>query len=196
MAEQVRRLAVAGFRRVYFVDNSFNIPRSYSVELCQALRAMTPNVEWRCILYPQHVDEDLVALMAEAGCREVALGFESGSRRVLREMNKRYSPNEVKQVSDLLRKYGIRRFGFLLLGGPGEDRRSVEESLAFATALGLDGLRITVGIRIYPGTPLARRAVADGLIADETELLHPSFYLAPEIDGWIQERVASLPVPP
>ena len=196
VAEQVGRLAAAGFRRIYFVDNSFNIPRSYSVELCQGLQAVTPSVQWRCILYPQHVDEDLVALMAKAGCREVALGFESGSRRILREMNKRYSPDEVKETSDLLRKHGIRRFGFLLLGGPGEDRDSVEESLAFAAALGLDGLRITVGIRIYPGTPLARRAVADGIIAADADLLHPRFYLAPGLDGWIQQRVTSLAVPP
>jgi len=190
VAEQVGRLAAAGFRRIYFVDNSFNIPRAYAMELCRELRAIKPKVEWRCILYPEHVDEDLVATMAEAGCKEVALGFESGSLRILREMNKRYTPEEVRGTSDLLRAHGIRRFGFLLLGGPGEDRDSVEESLAFADSLGLDGLRLTVGIRIYPGTPLARRAISEGIIASEKDLLVPRFYLAKGLDPWIHHRVA------
>ena len=46
--------------------------------------------------------------------------------------------------------------GFLLLGGPKETRESVEESLAFADSLGLEMLKVTVGIRIYPRTPLAK----------------------------------------
>jgi radical SAM superfamily enzyme YgiQ (UPF0313 family) len=192
VAEQVARLAAAGFRRIYFVDNSFNIPRSYALELCQELGAVGPGFKWRCILYPQHVDEELVAAMASAGCKEVALGFESGSPRVLGEMNKRYSPEEVREASDLLRIRGIRRFGFLLLGGPGEDRKSVEESLSFASSLGLDGLRITVGIRIYPGTPLARRSVSEGIILSEADLLTPRFYLARGLEPWIHNRVAGL----
>jgi radical SAM superfamily enzyme YgiQ (UPF0313 family) len=190
VAEQVGRLAAGGFRRIYFVDNSFNIPHSYAMELCHELRTNAPGVEWRCILYPQHVTEELITAMAEAGCKEVALGFESGSLRILREMNKRYTPDEVRESSDRLRAHGIRRFGFLLLGGPGENRDSVEESLAFADSLGLDGLRLTVGIRIYPGTPLARRAASEGIIASEADLLTPRFYLAEGLDPWIYERVA------
>jgi radical SAM superfamily enzyme YgiQ (UPF0313 family) len=69
--------------------------------------------------------------------------------------------------------------GFLLLGGPGETRETVEESLAFADSLRLEALKTTVGIRIYPGTPLARRAVQDGMISPEDDLLQPRFYLTP-----------------
>jgi hypothetical protein len=69
--------------------------------------------------------------------------------------------------------------GFLLLGGPGETQETVEESLAFAASLRLDLLRVTVGIRIYPGTRLARTAVREGVIGAEDDLLRPRFYLTP-----------------
>ncbi|HVP13910.1 MAG TPA: radical SAM protein, partial [Terriglobales bacterium] len=188
--ELIARLARAGHRRFYFVDNSFNIPESHALELCAGLAALDPPVVWRCILYPERVDQELVRAMAAAGCREVSLGFESGCLRILHEMNKRFTPEDVRRTSDLLADAGIRRMGFLLLGGPGETRESVEESLAFARSLRLEDLRITVGIRIYPGTPLARRAAADGMIASEHDLLRPSFYLAPGLEPWIQARVA------
>ena len=68
---------------------------------------------------------------------EVSLGFESGSTDVLRAMNKQFEPDEVRQISDLLAKHGIRRLGFLLLGGPSETRESVRQSLAFAESLQL-----------------------------------------------------------
>jgi hypothetical protein len=65
----------------------------------------------------------------------------------------------------------------------------VQESLAFADSLDLDALRTTVGIRIYPGTQLAKRALADRMITSEDELLTPRFYLAPEVDEWIRQVV-------
>lgn len=193
VVEAIARLARAGHRRFYFVDNSFNIPEAHALELCARLQALAPPVTWRCILYPERVREELVRAMAKAGCREVSLGFESGCPAILREMNKRFTPDDIRHTSDLLAAHGIRRLGFLLLGGPGETRETVEESLAFARSLHLDDLRITVGIRIYPGTPLARRAVAEGVIAGEHDLLRPRFYLAPGLEPWIHGRVAAGP---
>ncbi|MGE5235148.1 MAG: B12-binding domain-containing radical SAM protein [Acidobacteriota bacterium] len=192
VVERVAKLAGAGFQRFYFVDNSFNIPVSQAFAICHWMRELAPGVTWRCILYPHLIGETLVRALAEAGCVEVSLGFESGSAAVLRELNKRFTPADVRAAADLLRAHGIRRMGFLLLGGPGETRETVEESLAFAESLGLDSLRVTVGIRIYPGTPLARRAVQDGVISAGDDLLRPRFYLAPGLEPWIHERVAHL----
>ncbi|MBZ5640963.1 MAG: cobalamin-dependent protein [Acidobacteriia bacterium] len=191
VVETVARLSRTGHRRFYFVDNSFNIPERHALELCAALAALDPPVIWRCILYPERVREALVRAMAAAGCCEVSLGFESGCSRILRELNKRFTPGDVRRTSDLLAAHGIRRFGFLLLGGPGETRESVEESLTFARSLHLDDLRITVGIRIYPGTPLARRAAAEGVIGSEDDLLRPRFYLAPGLEPWIHARLGA-----
>ena len=192
VVDHIARVAADGFRKFYFVDNSFNIPESQAFELCRLLNDLNPKVIWRCILYPQRVNEDLIRTMAEAGCSEVALGFESGSERILQEMNKRFVPEEVRQTADLLAKYGIRRMGFLLLGGPGETRESVEESLSFAASLDLDLLRVTVGIRIYPGTALHQRAIDDNLMTADDDLLLPRFYLAPGLAPWIHERVSRL----
>jgi radical SAM superfamily enzyme YgiQ (UPF0313 family) len=188
----VARLAAAGYRRVYFVDNSFNIPYPYALALCAGLRGLSPRPAWRCILYPHLVDGPLVEAMAAAGCVEVSLGFESGSAAVLRALNKRFTPDDVRAAAGLLAEHGIRRMGFLLLGGPGETRETVEESLAFVESLRLESYKVTVGIRIYPGTPLARLAVEEEVVAADDDLLLPRFYLAPGLDGWLQRRVAAL----
>ncbi len=189
LAELIARIARSGPRRFYLVDNSFNLPEAHALELCRELAGLDPRVGWRCILYPHRVSEELVRAMAAAGCEEVSLGFESGCPRVLHELGKRFSPEDVRRTSTLLGAAGIRRVGFLLLGGPGETRESVEESLAFAASLGLEQLRITVGLRIYPGTPLQRRALEEGLLAADDDLLQPRFYLAPGLAPWIHTRV-------
>jgi radical SAM superfamily enzyme YgiQ (UPF0313 family) len=185
----MEELSRRGFRQFYVVDNSFNIPESQGLEFCRSLEDLRLDIGWKTILYPHGVSEDLIRSMKRAGCHEVALGFESGCTRVLTEMNKHFTPDEVRRVSRILADNGIRRIGFLLLGGPGETRESVEESMSFAESLDLDGLRTTVGIRIYPGTQLEKRAVAEGIISAGDTLLQPRFYLAPEVAPWIRNNV-------
>jgi len=129
--------------------------------------------------------------MARAGCREISLGFESGSDPMLASLNKMFNTEEAKTVAKMFADAGIFRRGFLLLGGPGESRESVEESLAFADSLNLDALKVTVGVRIYPETPLAATALAEGMIRPDDDLLRPRFYLAPRLKDWLPERIAS-----
>lgn len=193
VAATVERLARRGARRVFFVDNSFNLPEAWALELCELLRKAKTRPEWRCILYPERVRPELADAMAASGCAEVSLGFESGDEAVLRSMNKRFTPQDVRETAELLRTRGIRRMGFLLLGGPGETPESVERSLSFARELKLEGLKITVGLRIYPGTALARTALAEGVISSEDELLLPRFYLARGLEPWIHQRLAAGP---
>lgn len=188
--DAICRFAQAGFSNFFFVDNTFNFPPSYARKLCDLIAARNLKIEWRCILYPWLVDEGLVEVMARAGCVEVSLGFESGSKKILGSMNKRYEPEDVRAVSTLLHRYGIGRMGFLLLGGPGETRQTVEESLEFADSLELEAMKITTGIRIYPHTALAAAAVEEGTLSPEDDLLRPTFYMVRALEGWIEETVS------
>ncbi|MGV8079776.1 MAG: B12-binding domain-containing radical SAM protein [Syntrophales bacterium] len=183
-------LAEAGYRRFYVVDNTFNLPPSYARDICSRLIESRLAVSWRCILHPGRVDLDLVDLMARAGCEEVSLGFESGCETILRRMNKKFGPRDIRRASDLLGNAGIRRMGFLLLGGPGETRETVEESLSFVDSLGLESVKVTIGIRIYPGTAVARTAVSEGLLDRDDSLLLPRFYMVPGLREWLPETVS------
>ena len=187
LADHVARFRRRGFEQFYIVDNTFNRPEAHALEVCRLLEGM--KVRWRCIIYPFGVSQQLIRAMGQAGCVEVSLGFESGCHQVLEAMNKHYRARDVERVSSMLADQGIRRVGFLLLGGPGETRETVEQSLAFADSLELNALRTTVGIRIYPDTPLAARALQEGQIGPDDDLLRPRFFLAPGLDPWIHQRV-------
>lgn len=187
--EELKAFVGHGFQRFFFVDNTFNLPPSYAKEICSMIIQQGLDINWQGIVYPGKVDEELVGLMAEAGCRGVSLGFESGCERILKNMNKRFGLEEIRTTSLMLKKYGIQQMGFLMLGGHGETRESVLESLNFADSLPLDSLKISQGIRIYPYTTLAKIAVNEGLISPEDNLLKPTFYMVPEIKDWLEETL-------
>jgi radical SAM superfamily enzyme YgiQ (UPF0313 family) len=179
----------AGYTSFFFVDNTFNLPPAYAKSICQLILERKLEMSWRCIIYPNKVDRELVDLMSASGCKQISLGFESGSEHMLKNLNKQFTLDDVRAVSDMFADRGIERMGFLLLGGPGETTQSVEESLAFADDLKLDALRVTAGIRIYPETKLAETSMDQGVISSSANLLHPHFYLSQELEGWLSNRL-------
>jgi radical SAM superfamily enzyme YgiQ (UPF0313 family) len=195
IVQWIARWRKAGVHRFYFVDNTFNLPPSHAKEICRKLIDHGLSIRWWSILYPNHVDKELVGLMARASCEQVSMGFESGSERILKNMNKRFTLKEVRQISEMLSEHGIRRMGFLLLGSPGETRESVEESLVFADSLKLETLKITAGVRIYPHTSLAKEAIEEGVISSHDDLLLPRFYLAKGLGDWLPEVLKNWATP-
>ena len=184
------QLRAQGFRSFHFVDNAFNLPPSYAKDLCRKLIEAQLGLDWWAIVYPKWVDQELAELMAKSGCTLVSLGFESGSEPVMKTLNKRFSCADVRAVSATLAATGIKRNGFLLLGAPGETKETVEESLAFADSLHLDGLKVTVGLRIYPATALHSIAVAERVVRADDDLLSPRFYLTAGLQDWLLQRTA------
>ena len=187
--EGLKRFKDAGFDHFFMVDNTFNFPETYARLFCDEILRAGLFVTWRCILYPGRVSESLVEKMAAAGCKEVSLGCESGADDILKQMNKRFSIKEVEKTSGLLKKYKIQQTGFLLLGGPGETVRTVEQSLTFMDSLDLDLVKITTGIRIYPHTDLHKTAIKEGMISKDDDLLFPKFYMRSGLKQHLHEMI-------
>ena len=189
VVENIKAYVDEGIRHFFFVDNTFNFPASYATALCDGIIKEKLNIRSRCIIYPSKVDEALVRKMAQAGFKEISLGFESGVDHILKGFNKRFSLEEVRRISRLFKNEGVFQMGFLLLGGPGETKETVLQSLSFVDALDLDFMKISVGIRIYPETRLAEKAIREGRIGNNENLLKPVFYVVEDIRDWIYETV-------
>jgi radical SAM superfamily enzyme YgiQ (UPF0313 family) len=181
-------IARHGIDSFYFVDNLFNYPEDHAVTLCEASVARGLRIKWRSIINPLYVPRRLVKRMKKAGCTEVSIGFESGSDRMLRLLGKGFCAGDIRRSSRLFKEFEIHQTGFLLLGGPGEDRASVEASFSLAETLRTEAMHIAVGVRIYPDTALARVAVKEALISRHVNLLAPVFYLSTAVRDWLTER--------
>ncbi len=68
-------------RKVFFIDNCFNIPLAHAKALCQALIEAQLEVHWNTVLAPHGCDAELIQLMKQAGCALVLLVGMGGERR-------------------------------------------------------------------------------------------------------------------
>ncbi|MBA7709773.1 Anaerobic magnesium-protoporphyrin IX monomethyl ester cyclase [subsurface metagenome] len=172
-----------------FTDNIFNYPAKHAESICAEVISRGLDIKWYCIANPCSLSKDLLRLMKEAGCYGLSLGNESGSPQMLRNLGKNFTVEQVRQSCLYCRELGIKYTCFLLLGGPGENRKTVEESISTMERLKPDSLGITVGIRVYPNTELAQIAGDEGILEAHSDLLSPTFYLSREIKDWIFDYI-------
>ncbi|HJV65287.1 MAG TPA: B12-binding domain-containing radical SAM protein, partial [Geomonas sp.] len=96
----------------------------------------------------------------------------------------------LRSASRLCREAGVDFAHYILFGGPGESEATIDETFALADELEAVAMIAMTGIRIFPGTPLYERAIADGVITARTPMLEPVFYLSPPIRETLCEMVA------
>ncbi|MCM0083087.1 radical SAM protein [Geomonas sp. Red32] len=173
-----------------FVDDVFNFPPEFAEQLCRALAREKLKVGWSAFINPGYLTPHLVDAMAEAGCDAIEFGSESGSDVVLEALGKSFQAVDLRAASRLARRAGIAFAHYFLFGGPGESEATVEETFAVADELDADANIAMTGIRIFPGTGLYHRALADGVITAETSLLEPVFYLSPPVAATLCALVA------
>lgn len=195
VADAVFRLAAAGFRDIEFVDSIFNSPRDHAMQVCEALARVRHGARLQCLeLNPLHFDHELVQAMERAGFRGMGITLESAADPVLQGLRKGFASSDVHRAAAVVRDCSIPCAWIFMLGGPGETRHTVRESIDFARSQirPRDVAFFNIGIRIYPGTELESIARREGLLKlDRQEMLEPVFYLSPEVDmPWLKQELS------
>lgn len=177
---EMRRMLALGVKYTFIVDSVFNTRADHVAKICEALIDAKLDMEWECFLRPRNATRDLLALMKRAGLRHVEFGSDSFSDPVLKSYGKSFAYAEIEQASFAARDLGLHYSHFLILGGPGETSETVDETLTRAQTLPGAYFFATIGMRVYPDTPLWRQLAPEknGETAADY-LVEPRFYLAP-----------------
>ena len=114
-----------GVRTIYFIDLEFTASRELVEEVCRFLLARRISVRWCCQTRADQVDEPLLRLMKQAGCRLIHFGVETGSPRIAELSKKHISLEQQRQGVELARQVGMDTLCFFLLGYPGETEEEI-----------------------------------------------------------------------
>ncbi len=157
-----------GLRKVFFIDNGFNVPLSHAKELCRALLTANIKVHWNTCLAPFGCDRELIGLMKQAGCALVLMGGMRGDPHDGAGLGDRVVP--MLETCRLCEEQDLHYTLAVAFGEPGETRATVEEKLDFLRSIKPAIANLRIGVNILPGTSIAARALAEGRITDEAEL--------------------------
>lgn len=112
-----------------FVDDIFTVARKRVLEFCSL--ASEIEISWICITRGDALDEELLKRMEKAGCKEVHIGVESGSQRMLNLMGKGTTVEQNLKAIKMIRTAGILTKVYLMFGYPGEEGKDTEATKIF-----------------------------------------------------------------
>jgi radical SAM superfamily enzyme YgiQ (UPF0313 family) len=101
-------------------------------------------------------------LFRRAGCVGVDFGADSGSHAILRGLGRHFAPEDLVNTAKLCHDHGITFMYDLLVGGPGETRETVRETIDLMRGIQADCVGVAMGVRIYEGTAMANIVRSQG----------------------------------
>lgn len=179
IADEFESLKAMGARYVFIVDSVFNTSEAHVRGICEELVARGSPLPWGCFMRPKHLTRELVGLLKASGLKHVEFGSDSLCDAVLKSYRKDFTFEDIRRSSELMLDAGIDFCHFIIFGGPGETAETLSESFENSRQIHHGLFFPSIGMRVYPRTSLHRVSVSEGGSSDESELLKPSYYIAP-----------------
>ncbi len=186
VVDELERLLEQGIDHFHTCDGEFNLPPWHAVQVCREIvrRGAGGRLHWYAYCSPAPFSGELARAMREAGCAGINFGADSGDPDMLRKLGRSFTPADILDATRRAKEAGMAVMLDLLLGAPGETRESLVRTVELMKRADADRVGVSVGVRVYPGTELARQLPE----SDE----EPHFFLEPQVAPFVFELLDTL----
>lgn len=151
---EIRDLKKQGYNDFYFYDDAFTANRKRTMSLLDKIEK--EDIRYRITTRANYLDTNLAKRLKESGCSWVSIGIESGSDKMLKNINKNMTTNDNYRAVKMLGENGIKTKGFFMFGLPDETHADAHKTLSFSKILkdyGLTSADFYI-MTPFPGTPI------------------------------------------
>lgn len=152
-----------GIKEVMFYDDTLTLNKEHIRGICEEILRRKLKIKWEGPTRVDCIDEPILRLMKESGCKLLRFGVESGDERILKVMNKQINLEKVKDAFKLADKLGFETFAYFIIGYYSDTPESMKRTIDFAVSLNPDWAMFTIATP-YPRTSLFDLSVKDNLI--------------------------------
>lgn len=117
------------------------------------------------------VDKEFLDMIKNSGCIGLGYGIESGSQKILDNMNKKTTVKQIEFAMKYTQALKIPVKVQLIFGYPGEDEETLNETIDLFKRVDHPGRRFNV-ITPVPGSKLYDDCIREGRIRDEVDYLY------------------------
>lgn len=127
-----------GAQEIGVLDDSANIRKKRLYELADMLIENNLNhVPWIFVngIRANLADYDLMSKLKQAGLKRTAFGVETGNPQILKQIDKNIDLDTIRQAFKVCKEVGLETIGFFIIGLPGENRQTMQDTIDFAIEL-------------------------------------------------------------
>ena len=175
LLEEIRYNMTFGVKDFLFWTELMTADTAYLDSFLDALlrEGLHHKIRWVCNSRVDLVTKDLLRKMKEAGCWQIAFGFEFGDDRILQLARKggHATTKQGRLVAEMTEQAGIAVDGHFMMGYPGETPETLQATIDYACSLPITFAHFYAAVP-FPGAPLYEESIANGwLDPDALELL-------------------------
>ena len=141
-----------GVEHVRFVDDEFTLNMGNTMKLMKTMGNL--ELTWVCITRVDALNRELVKEMKLSGCREIHVGVETGSDKLLHLMNKQTTSKDLLEGVKMIKQEGVRVKTYLMTRFPGETEEDREATIRWISEAKPDKLTLSVFTPL-PGSEIA-----------------------------------------
>lgn len=186
MEEIYKRYSINHFT---IVDSIFNNPESHAASFCELLIKKKLKLKWTAYFRPEFKASSFFKLLKLSNCSGIDATPDGLTEKTLETLGKRLDIAKIEAFCTEARKHNIPINLNLIIGAPGEDPNTIEETFKMIEKLRPHSVIIGIGIRLYPSAPLTQKLMKEGIIKEGSVGLHPLFYLSEKLSDDIFEQL-------
>jgi radical SAM superfamily enzyme YgiQ (UPF0313 family) len=208
---ELSNLYLRGITVFHTCDSEFNCPHSHAVLVSKAIveSGLGIKIKWYAYCSPEYFSEELATVMRDAGCVGIDFGADHGEDDMLRRLGHGYVSDDLIRIREICRNHNIICMFDLLLGSPGETKKSIEATIRLMKKIKPERVGISLGVRLYPHTRLGQEVINTskgnlwdnpslfGDLKDNESLLRPVYYcdvnLGEDVEDWLHDMVGDDP---
>lgn len=156
-----------GARSIYFFDDNFTVKKERVLEVCEGIKRLGLDIKWACCSHVRLASPEMLKKMHECGCVGIDYGVESGSNKILHQINKKQTREDIEKAFAAAHAAGINPRAYLMVGNTGETCETIDETIDL---VGRINPKSSIGAQIVwllPGTKDYQKAVANNYLTDE-----------------------------
>lgn len=150
--QYVDYLKLCGYDNFVLIDDNIVANRKHLQNVCSILKEK--KALWRAQIRGDLLTTELAQLMYNSGCRQLDLGVETGSQRLLNLLNKGEQVGDNGRAIQIAQSVGLKIKAYLLVGLPTENQTDIDLTIDFINTYKPNGVTLSTFIP-FPGCDIA-----------------------------------------
>ena len=170
VVREIKEIVEKYTNKIMILDDTFSINKRRLRKISELIQAESLDLDLNVGGRADVIDEETCILLKKMGVNDMLLGLESGNQRILDYLKDgKVTVEDNYRALKLSKEKGIRVYGSIILGSPGETVEDVKDTLKLTTSENV-WLSTANILTPLPDTPLWDEAMERGLVSEDDNM--------------------------
>ena len=171
---ELKELKGRGIKNVHIMDDLFVFNKPHLYRVIDLIKKDKLKMKLKVRARTNFIDEEILQKLKEIGVNNIVFGIESGSQKILDQMNKKTTVEMNENAIRMAKKAGMDCYADIFIGYPGETPETIKETENLIIKTKPSAIQVGI-LYPLPGTKVYNDAIEQGVLQGDWDIrgTHP-----------------------